>query len=648
MSCLVSAASDDCGDARRPMEMEVFPGCTYDVGQCLKRPCRSTGSDETCSDDNVCCENTRTDYPDCARGNGVTVVVSCACNCPAPSAIIVRGIVVDSDTDLPRAGITVMLVGSTIVTTTDANGEFSFNSVPSSRRRFVIKASDSARTYLDNYVVETVPGSVSFSQVTINIAMVKKAPSIEIDPVIENKLSISGDPSQPNNGSAYLKVPADAFFSTDGTQYTRPVFVSLTYLDPLERLEDAPGEFLTLNPEGLPEILVTLGVFSVDFEDGSGNQLLLNDDIEVYAYASTPYLLWQLDEQTGTWILINTPTGRRKRQDTQEQLIGSFTPQGGRWYNIDKVNRNPVCFFKMRVFQNDFFEENEVTSGLTVIPKVRQILALNDGNGVVKYRHYESMTGCFIIRCPDGTAKTMISATPYVSTVGIFSDVEVPLMPATIGDYSTKVKSILQPSPYSYTLFTDDTSKIFVNTQVAETGPFYPNMDRCEASTFDEPAFWFAKPPEFVESDFYDGSEDRCVGKLSIIIQSVNDPDAVNNVTDSKIDALSIWSDNKYGSKVASTQFIEKHTFGSSWYHIRLASCFEYRCSVENAKTSVFIDFSNYTTANCYMGGLYPPILSSEMQEGYFFNGMSNIQEAIERCEADAGNYAGYMECTPN
>ena len=634
--------------------MEVFPGCTYDVGQCLKRPCRSTGSGETCSDDNVCCENTQIDYPYCARGNGVTVVVSCACNCHAPSAIIVRGTVEDSYTDLPLAGITVMLVGSTIVTTTDANGEFSFNSVPSSRRRFVIKASDSAGTYLDNYVVETISRRESFGQVTINIAMIKKASFIEINPVVENTMSVSSDPAQSNTGSAYIKVPAKAFYNTDGTQYTRPVFVSLTYLDPSERLEDAPGEFVTLNPEGLPEILVTLGVFSIEFEDDSGNQFFPNDNIEVFAYRSTPYLLWQLDEHTGTWVLIHTLPGRKKRQDTPEQLIRSFTPQSGSWYNIDYVYSEPDCFFKIRVFQINFSKENEVTSGLAVIPNVRQILALNDGNGV-KYRHGESMTGCFRIKCPDEIAKAKISVASFFPYVGI------PLMPATIGDYSTGIKSILQPGPYSYTLLTDDASKIFVNTRMAETGPFYPNMDSCDASTFDEPAFWFAKPPEFVESEFYDGSEDRCVGKFKIYIGSVMDPDLVNNVVDASIDILSIWSDSKYGLKVAPIQLIAPISTPQSgqMYFIEAASCFEYRCSVGNAMTSVFIDFSNRTIADCpfyvgteearYSGSrLYPPILnSSEIQEGYFFNGVSDVQEAIDRCEADAVNYAGFMNCYP-
>ena len=153
---LVSAASDDCADAWRPKQVEVFPGCYYDVGQCLKRSCRSAGSGESCSDNNVCCETTTSVRPDCAMGNLVTKVLRCSCRCQASSFIIVKGTVKDSDTDLPLKGIIVMLVGDTVNTTSDVNGEFSFNSVSSSKRRLVAKASDSEGNYLDNYVVKTI------------------------------------------------------------------------------------------------------------------------------------------------------------------------------------------------------------------------------------------------------------------------------------------------------------------------------------------------------------------------------------------------------------------------------------------------------------------------------------------------------------
>ena len=642
--------------------MMVFPGCIHDVGQCLKRLCRSSGTKESCSDDKECCANTRFDYPSCAKGKGVRVVESCSCNCPATNTIIVEGIVEDSVTDSPIPGITVTLVGDTEVATTDVAGEYSLKSVPTSRRRLLLKGSDSTGAYLDNYVVHTV-NSQSSGPETVNIAMVKKAPFIELDPTKETTLSISSNPSDQNAGPAFLRVPADAFFDTNGAYYTGDVFVSLTYLDPLENLENAPGEFTTLNSEGLPETLVTLGVYAVEFADGSGNPILLNDYIEVYVTGSTPYFLWQLDEHTGTWTLFDNLPGRKKRQDSQEQLIGSFIPLSGSWYNIDYVLRQPTCYFKTRVFLNEFAEGSEVTTSLTVVPKVRQILATsgNSSNGV-KYRHEGSMTGSFEIRCPNDTASAKISVIAYEPVLGV--KVEVPLMPADIDDYSTPVKDILQPSPYNYALFNDDTSKIFVNTQRAVGGPFYESKDTCMDSSFDQPAFWFAKQPEFVEGDFYDGIEDRCVGRLRINIwsDSVLDPDDDSDFTTAKINALSIWSDNKYGLKLSPIYELEIGDGIKAF-----ASCFEYRCSIEDFMTSVYIDLSdNMTQYECYFygndedreqrkkrgaspgGGLNPPILNStEMQNGYFLNKMSDVDDAINRCLAETETYAGEMHCNP-
>ena len=274
---LISAASDDCSDALRPKVTEVFPGCFYDVGQCHKRPCRSSGSNEACSDDAVCCEVRGLVSPDCALGNLVTKVLSCTCSsrCPEPSVLVIRGTVFESNTDAPLTGISVTLVGTTLNTTTDENGDFSLNMSPASRRRLVAKASDSYGSFLDNYVVTTIPSTELFDELFVKIPMVRKAPSIVINPVVENELSISSDPLKPNSGPTFLKFPAKAFHNIDGSLYTGFVSLSLTFIDPEESIEDAPGEFITLNLDGVPEILATLGVFSIEFKDNSGNELLL-------------------------------------------------------------------------------------------------------------------------------------------------------------------------------------------------------------------------------------------------------------------------------------------------------------------------------------------------------------------------------------
>ena len=191
----------------------------------------------------------------------------------------------------------------------------------------------------------------------------------------------------------------------------------------------------------------------------------------------------------------------------------------------------------------------------------------------------------------------------------------------------------------------NDATKLFVNTQMAETGPFYQNQTKCDSASFDEPSFWFAELPEFSKSDFYDGSVERCVGKLRITIQSVMDPDEVDEAINSKVDVISVWAD-KFGSKPASTYLIGNYTFSESMFHLYIGSCFEYKCSVKNEITSVSIAFSNYTSKYCDATTINPPILSSsENHEGYFFNEVSNVQDAIENCLSDDGDFAANMRC---
>ena len=625
--------------------VEVFPGCFLDVGQCLERPCRSSGSTEACSDNNVCCEVRGTAYPDCSMGKAVTKVTRCSCSCPAPSVLEIRGSVFESNTDKPLKDIVVTIVGTTFNTTTNASGEFSFDSVPSSRKQFVVKALDGTGTYLDNFVVKAIPSSESFYEVIMNIAMIRKAPLVEIDPKIENKLSISGEPLVPESGSTYLKFPTNAFYSLDGTHYSGPVYVSLTFINPSESLEEAPGEFVTLGPDGLSEILVTLGVFAIELKDDSGQQLLLKNNIEVFANGPTPYLLWQLDEQTGTWVQIGSPARRKKRQVTQEQRLASFTPQTGRWYNIDYKPNEPDCYFKVRVFQRNFSGENEVTRSRKVIPNVRQILAISDGNGI-KYSHDESMTGCFGIKCPTELAKASITVTHYFRNF----DTRLLLTPVSVEDYSAVLKSTFQTYPYNYYIL-PATNTLFVNTQMAETGPFYPDTDRCEVSTFNDPAFWFIEPPEFVESDFYIASEDRCVGRLEINIGSLRDHDIFNQMANATLDFISFWSDNNYGIRKASLKIINPLSppqDRNQLLWIEAVSCFEYRCSNEIAISSVYTNITD-TALNVKCSGMSisstPILSSSETHEGYYFNGMSNVDEAIERCYQDTGNFADYMSC---
>ena len=663
-----SANPDSCANALVSRIVELAPGCSTDLGRCESRPCRSNpSSPESCSDDNICCATTSSQTITCSGVSiPVEVVVSCSCTCTAP-LVTVTGTVVASDTDLPLSGITVTLTGGLGTTTTGSNGEFTF-SVASTVRNLVIKAEDPNNDYNDAFKVETIPTNVLAAD-NVNIVMVRKAPLIQIDPSVENVLSVSGDPSQANTGPASIVIPEDAIFNADGTPYSGTVSVSLTVLDPLdpESLDIMPGQFLTQSPTGELDILVTNGVFSISFEDGSGNPLIVNDDLEVYGTAG--FALWQFDEISGTWILVSNVPGRKKRQVTQQEFIGSFNPQGVSWWNIDYVYSEPDCFFKVRVFDDTFSAANEITGSIELIPTVSQVLA--SGTDVVKYGLYTMRTTdprCFRIKCPSNIAIARISVAAFETLFGL-SGVRVPLLPATLPDYSTGIRDVLQPTPYFYSLLENDTTTIFVNTPSASSGPFYQTIEDCSAATIDDNAFWLAKQAEFVESSFYEDFEGRCVGKAEIFLDSVMDESGFpgGDILSANLTSLSLWSDSNYGLRMA--EIYEDESVEG------YASCFEYRCSMQTENgsdiTRISLGLSSEMGASfqCYLEGsfegsgqparrkrgrqefgpmLYAPVLDPlQLPPGFFYDGMSDIQAAVDSCLADSGNYAAYIYCYP-
>ena len=584
-------------------------------------------------------------------------MIGCSCSCSAPT-VSINGLVVGSDTDAPIAGIKVTLNGGLATTATDANGEFSF-SIPSALRRVILKATDSTGNYIDSFSFTDIPSEL-IAPVSVDIVMIRKAPVIQIDPTQPNQLAISGTPSDSSTGVASIMIPVSAFFTSDGTPFNGKVFVSLTFLDPQdpELLDVMPGRFVTLNTIGEERSLVTQGVFSISFEDITGNTLITNGKLNVFG---TPgFALWEFDQYTATWIEVRVNPGRKRRQVSQQQFLGSFNPQNVSWYNIDRVYDEPDCFFKLRAFENNFSPSNEILTGLKFIPKVSQILA--SGTEVVKYYFDASSTSCVNIKCPAGIAQAKISVTGFEILYGS-AGIRVPLLPATVADYSGNIRSELEVTPYFYSLLQNDTTTIFVNTALNESGPFYPDKQSCINSTIDDNAFWFTKESDFIETDFDDDFESRCVAKIEISLGGYErnndsvDPASLN------LTAVSLWGQNSYGARIAE---MYNATNGTGY-----SSCFEYRCSRQNESdqdiTTVLLGLlsSNF---NCYFedygskGAAYKraarrgygpqfmaPILDpAEQPSGFFFSNTSSVQAAMDSCLADQESYVGQLYCYSN
>ena len=643
---------EDYTDALVDNIVNYPPGCNINVKRCQPRSCRTaTGSTVTCTDDMVVGAVTETNVVECLGVNiPVTFVTECSCSCTAPT-VSINGKVIGSDTSAPLEGINATLSGQTDNYLTDANGEFSF-SVSSSVRRLILKTSDLSNNYNDAFLVSDI--LVGYTDpIFVTIVMVRKAPYIQIDPTQENELAISGSPSDQGTGVASINIPANAFFTIDGTPFTGDVFVSLTYLDPLDPdiLAMMPGRFVTLDANGEETIIITKGVFSLSSEDIAGNELIINGEIDVSG--SQGYSLWEFEPVTETWIEIDVNPVRKRRQITQQQYLGSFNPQSASWFNIDRILSEPDCFFKVRVFQDSFAPLNEIISGTSFVPEVSQVLAT--GTEVVKYYSYPRSSPCISIKCPSAIAQATIRIRGLETVYGV-SGLEVSVLPANILEYSTALRSVLEATPYFYSVLQNDTSTLFINTPLNESGPFYLTEETCLNSTATDAAFWFIKDTTFVEDDFDDGFDGRCVTKIEIAhieTQMLNTSVfSMNNLT-----SVSTWGDNKYSIRTAEMNFVRND---SIWVYFE--SCIEYRCSrangTSNDTTRVILGVSNVTECSFSMGGqckryadpyganFIAPILdATDLQYGFFFTNTTNAQSAISDCLASTSNYTDTLYC---
>ena len=632
------------------------PGCSVNVKRCVPRPCRTAPeSTLSCADDMVVCAVTETRQEECAGVNiPVTFVTECSCSCTAPT-VLINGKVIGSDTGGPLEGISVILNGQTDNYFTDANGDFSF-SVSSTVRRLVLKATDSNNNYNDAFQVSDI--IVGYTDpISVAIVMVRRAPFIQIDPTQENELAISSSPSEQGTGVASISIPANAFFTLDRTPYTEQVLVSLTFLDPLDpdMLATMPGRFVTLNANGEETILVTQGVFSLSSEDNAGNELLING--EIYVSGTPGFALWELDPLTASWIELEVTPGRKRRQVTQQQYLGSFNPQSVSWLNIDRVLSEPDCFFKVRVFQDNIAPPNEILSGLSFVLEVSQLLAT--GTEVVKYYSPPRSSPCISIKCPAAIAQATIRILGLETVYGVLG-IEVSVLPANISEYSTDIRSVLEGTPYFYSLLQNGTDTIFINTPLNESGPFYLTEETCLNASIDDSAFWFTKDTTSVEDNFDDNFEGRCVAKITVTYAESAMMNA-SEFSSNNVTAISTWDDNKYSLRTAEMNFVGVDTILRYVYE----SCIEYRCSRENGTindtTRVVPGVTNVTACSYIHGGgnvlkkrysdpyganFIAPILDpTDLPSGFFFTNTTNAQPAISDCLSSANNYTGGIFC---
>ena len=640
-------STDDYSDALVDHFVTLLPGCSRNVKRCVARPCQ-TDSALTCSDDKVVCKMITQRSVDCS-GTIITVnfVTGCSCNCVA-TPIIINGLVVGSDTHDVLEGINVKSNGQTTIYTTDDKGQFTL-SVPSSVRRLILKATDPKNNFIEAILATDIPED-NQDPLSVSITMVKKAPIVQINSSQPNELSISGAPSEQGSGVASINIPANAFFTPAGTPVTGNVSTSLTYLDPRDpdKLAMAPGRFVTVDSNGEENLLVTEGVFSLSVKDNTGNELNVNGEIDVYGKPG--FALWAFDPFTATWMKVEVNPGRKRRQISQQQFLGSFNPQNVSWWNIDRVYSEPDCFFRVRVFQDSIAPANEIISGLRFQPYVSHFLA--SGTDVVQYYTFLRSSPCIRIKCPSAVAQATIRIRG-IETVYGESGPHVSVLPANISEYTTDIRSVLQATPYFYSLLENHTDTLFINTPFNESGPFYPTEQTCLNASINNTAFWFTKSTTFVEGDLGDAFESRCATKIKIWVLYDYYYSNVSSVAVRNLTAVSSWGDNMYSISTGELNFLYNYSHWNVY-----DSCIEYRCSqsneTKNDTTRVDLGIENVTICifdpnfrNPWFGGSFfnaPTLDPFNLTSGFFYSNTTSVKPAINDCLSSA-NYSGMLDC---
>lgn len=233
-------------------------------------------------------------------------------------------------------GITVRLGESTA--TTNEQGWYLFDDVPASERVVV-----SARG--EGYVgaIETL-AVVEGAAYHVDLVLVPVNGTTTVDATTGGSISAAG---------VEITVPPNAFVNAAGAPAVGAVTIAVGLLDPGagDQATDAfPGSFEGVARDGMPSLLESFGLFSIDATQGTselnlapGRSLAIRAPIAASGLASAPASipLWSFDEATGAWNEEGTAT---RAGNLYETTIPHLS-----WWNFDFPYRDrttcvTVCF----------------------------------------------------------------------------------------------------------------------------------------------------------------------------------------------------------------------------------------------------------------------------------------------------------------
>ena len=379
---------------------EETQSSTVDLGRCGGESCISNSlfSLDSCSD-NYCCQSLaeKSIVISCSAGTSfkMTRITSCGCGPCAPKVSTVNGIATGGPNNLPFKYGHFYHAGKEMKT--GENGDFFFT-VHGDLTRIVVnfKGKDKYNDFQDlTKVVSVVPGRETF----VNVRMKPRPQPMLIN--ASEKIEIPMGSSNSGEGQpapVVLSLPPQSLMTEDGEIYNGTASVEVSFTDPRNetQVQEADGDFTTVNADGEQQLLETFGVFKINFMDSNGKPLQSNapvdvnldlDEYDITEKEAEEIKLWYMDEKTGRWRLMDSglkphESRRSKRSGRKLHSLGTIDQtMYNLLINLDKLAN--VCFVKIRVV-------NYVPAAISQTVKV---MVFSTQGGMYRYTKHSVLAG---------------------------------------------------------------------------------------------------------------------------------------------------------------------------------------------------------------------------------------------------------------
>lgn len=342
-----------CDPTPRTKQLKLPPNCvqkgttnnSVDVGECPSVPCLQNDSDNSnaCKDKTFCCGVSMVEEVNIACGNVAEFKLSktkhCGCGVCNKAVITIRGVVVGGKEERPVKFAQIEYDGEVKANADFRGGSFSFD-VRDGRKRLAVTFKDTFSKEFED-LTKVFHLQEGQSVITKIILAIKQRPVI-FDASQDLSVPLGGETD--DSAFADLEVPGGSLLKEDGTSYSGQANMRLNLIDPRNASDilSAPGDFSAVDEDGEEQILSSVGMMKVNFEDTSGNKLTPSQPMKVFLdpqqlnisvdnNGNTTVKLWWLNKKTGRWILAGNIWSdekgsiRRKRRSARRFLVTEIT-----------------------------------------------------------------------------------------------------------------------------------------------------------------------------------------------------------------------------------------------------------------------------------------------------------------------------------